>query len=624
MLEERNRGKVIIPSTFQGDERHQSQRTYEDDRARGKLVIPATFQQQGDVRQNRAEEERARGKLVIPAVFRRSEDVQAQRLEHERSKGRVIIPAIYCADATGRQRTMAEERARCILMYHAFQLEQQEEAARQNRRKASQIASQAATTEQERRILEWNTAVAEAKQAEQEHRLMSLAETISAETGERNSRLNEIENADAAAETERQIAFVMAMNREQKERIRRFLEKKISDRVTKHYEREERDVAFVHAMELEQKERTRRFLEDKISERVTHHFERAERERNQAISLRAQELERERRVLHSKEDQERVQSITAMMHQLGFNLNPTSARSPSPSVFPAVPIESSLSTRAQKDKEKRNLENVAFTALGDFLGLNGLGRDSQKRRNILNGTIEKLQTLREEQRRLLHEKSRLTTLKSGISMGLAMEDISASLPYSAPFCFHDSSNSNSNLPRFSAGVPHNMKSRKTLSLDSRNVKRPRDQSSLSTSSLISPACVENYTQSNAASTPIKRQRDALFDDADRSGPFKFPCVTAPLPTLQPPQAVFTEKDVEGDIYTQLAFTLGVTLHPQHTPTKQSVHVPSDDCITDWNMDEWTGPLNTSWLRKLALHPNEQHQSLMPTTNIDDNMSYFLS
>jgi hypothetical protein len=92
---------------------------------------------------------------VIPAVFRRSEDVQAQRLEHERSKGRVIIPAIYCADATGRQRTMAEERARCILMYHAFQLEQQEEAARQNRRKASQIASQAATTEQERRILEW-------------------------------------------------------------------------------------------------------------------------------------------------------------------------------------------------------------------------------------------------------------------------------------------------------------------------------------------------------------------------------------------------------------------------------------------------------------------------------------
>ena len=88
-------------------------------------------------------------------------------------------------------------------------------------------------------------ACAEANQATQQGRLLSRAESLSAETAELQARLEEIAEADRDTQTERELAFKMALKQEQKERIRRYLEQKISDKYHNHYERRERDNAFL-------------------------------------------------------------------------------------------------------------------------------------------------------------------------------------------------------------------------------------------------------------------------------------------------------------------------------------------------------------------------------------------
>jgi hypothetical protein len=138
------------------------------------------------------------------------------------------------------------------------------------------LAQQMQAHEQMRRVSEWNSSLAEAERAEEQQRQVAYLQAIAAENQARKMLTDEI----LAAEQKSQV---------------------------------DRNVAFMYAIELEQKERTRRFLEGKMSDRFTHHFEREERARNMAYSLAAQENERISRMCTQLEDQKRAHILLQKM-----------------------------------------------------------------------------------------------------------------------------------------------------------------------------------------------------------------------------------------------------------------------------------------------------------------------
>ena len=261
--------------------------------------------------------------------------------------------------------------------------------------------------EQKRRIAEREQYLKENETEEQLLRQQAWNQSILAETQERKERLNDISMAEHAIKIERQNDFACVLS-------------------------------------LEQKERSRRVLEQKVSDRYIFHLEAQEKQANQLAVIQKQETERVSRIREQLLEQQRVQAIyrkfslppsipsaqnlvQQQIQQIETFTTPTISNpfSSVPSVHNLVQqqiqkIESLTNTtgnpfsvqsrvketRSARDSRRRSQENAAFESLTKVLN----ERPKLNQTTILSATLKALTELRKEQALLRQEKEQLHLL----------------------------------------------------------------------------------------------------------------------------------------------------------------------------------------------------------------------